>query len=152
MLENAVLLDSVIVTDPSSKMDKSAAFMHHFYCPVSVDGQRRIAKLYITENVGNEHKFYLTKIEMEPSDSMGQSRSSDPKSSNDSNSVISVANIFNFVKKNNSNFEKDSDEPTEFSPKPVNHAMLNEEGMPKKFYHGTDAVFTAFDPKKAEAL
>ena len=72
MLQNAVLLDSFVVTKPSSKMDKTATFIHHLYCPVRVANETGIAKLYVTENIGDEHKFYLTKIMMESTDSMGE--------------------------------------------------------------------------------
>lgn len=78
-------------------MDETAAFMHHMYCPVSVNGEKGIAKLYVTENVGNEHKFYLTKIKMESADSKRQSKNSGVNSSTDS--AISIAGIYAFVKK-----------------------------------------------------
>ena len=104
MLESAVLVDTVVVDAPSSRMDKTATFIHHMYCPVTVNGEKGIAKLYITENIGDEHKFYLTKIEMESVDSMGQGKSGDPNSSIDS--VISIADIYDFVKANNEKFEK----------------------------------------------
>ncbi len=80
---------------------------------------------------------------MEPSDSMGQSKSSDPKSSNDSD--ISVADIYNFVKKNNDKFESNSEYPSKFSPQSVHPALLNEDGTPKVFYHQTENDFTVFD-------
>lgn len=65
--------------------------------------------MYVTENIGDEHKFYLTKIEMESSDSSNQRKISDRNSSVDS--VISISQIFDFVKENDEKYEKDSKEP-----------------------------------------
>ena len=73
-----------------------------------------MAKLYVTENIGNEHKFYLTKIKMESTDSIRQSENSGINSSPDS--TISVSEIFDFVKKNNDLFESDSHKLTAFTP------------------------------------
>ena len=39
----------------------------------------------------------------------------------------------------------------EFSPKPVNPALLNEDGTPLVVYHGTDADFTVFDRTKGRS-
>ena len=38
---------------------------------------------------------------------------------------LSVADIFEFVKKNNDKFESDSDNPTSFTPKPVDQHLVN---------------------------
>ncbi len=147
MLEVAVLVDTMVIDNPSGKMDKTAVFMHHFYCPVSVDGSNGIAKLYVTESTGSDHKFYLTKIEMESTDSIRQSKSSGINSSDDSN--ISIAYIYRFVKENNDKYEADSKNPSKFSPKEVNPILLNEDGTPKKFYHGTNSEdrFTVFNQR-----
>lgn len=37
--------------------------MHRLYCPISVNGKVGIAKFYIAEKLGNNHKFYLIRIE-----------------------------------------------------------------------------------------
>ena len=80
------------------------------YCPVTINGEKAIAKLYVTEEVGNINKFYLVKIEMVSTDSTVLGfKASAPNSSVDTN--ISVADIFEFVKENNDKFEADSDNP-----------------------------------------
>jgi len=60
--------------------------------------------------------------------------------------ALSVAQLFDFVKR--------YDE--EFKPKSVNPALLNEDGTPKVFYHGTRSQFTTFElqdkPKFGRAL
>ena len=79
------------------------------YCPVRVGNNTGIAKLYVTENIGDEHKFYLTKIKMESNDSINQSKNSGRNSSFDSD--ISIAQIFDFVKRHDADFEADSEKP-----------------------------------------
>ena len=146
MLTNAVLLDTICVNKPSKRLGNSAAFVHYMYCPISIDGVNAIAKLYVTEEVGNINKFYLTKIEMVPTDStvLGKNAFA-PNSSVDTE--ISVADIYDFVKRNNDKYEADSDEPTSFNPKPVNPAMLNADGTPTVVYYGTDTDFNVFTSK-----
>ena len=150
MLTNAILLDTICVNKPSKRLGKSAAFVHHMYCPISIDGVHAIAKLYVTEEVGNINKFYLTKIEMVPADSrvLGKNAFA-PNSSVDTK--ISIADIYNFVKSNNDEYEADSDEPVSFNPKPVNPALLNEDKTPKVVYHGTDEEFAVFDITKSRS-
>ena len=95
-------------------MNQTATFIHHLYCPVKIGDGIGVAKLYVTENIGDDHKFYLTKIKMEPNDSIRQSKNSGSNSSPDSS--ISIAQIYDFVKNHNAEFEADSEHPTVFSP------------------------------------
>ncbi len=147
MIQNAVLLDTIVASNPSKNMGKDAAFVHHLYCPVETSTGKSIAKLYISESFEGKHKFYLTKIERVSSDRSFLYRSEESTlgafdTSDDTE--ISVAEIFNFVKENDIAYEKDSKRPVFFSPKPVNPVLLNEDGMPKVFYHGTGERFTEF--------
>lgn len=80
---------------------------------------------------------------MESSDSSNQRKISDRNSSVDS--VISISQIFDFVKENDEKYEKDNKEPIKFNPKPVNPALLKENGMPKVLYHGTNAEFSTIN-------
>ena len=84
---------------------------------------------------------------MESSDSSSQRKISDRNSSDDPD--VSIAEIYDFVNKHNDDFEKDSNVPTKFNPKTVNPALLNEDGTPKVFYHGTnsDERFTVFNQR-----
>ena len=53
--------------------------------------------------------------------------------------TISIADLYELVK----SFDKD------FSPAPeVNEVLLNSDGTPKVFYHGTDVKFTEFKPEE----
>lgn len=148
LLKNAVLLDTIVVTDPSKRIGKNAALMHHLYCPISVNGEVGVAKLYIAESLGDKHKFYLMRIE-KASTAMGFN-TEDGESTPHSNAAtddatVSIAQIFEFVKEHNENFEKNSDYYVPFEPKTVNELMLDDNKEPRVLYHGTNADFTAFD-------
>ena len=74
----------------------------------------------------------------------------DPRASSTTGdaSYISIAEIFDFVKRNGGKFESGSKNPVYFNPKPVNPAFLNEDGTPKVFYHGTNKEWTTYDLSK----
>lgn len=159
LLKNAVLLDTVVVTDPSKRMGKNAALMHHMYCPISVKGEIGVAKLYVAESLGDTHKFYLMRIE-KASTAMGfntENGESTPHSqAATDDAMVSIAQIFEFVKEHHEDFEKHSDNYVPFEPKPVNELMLDENKEPRVFYHGTRSQFTEFilqdKPKFGRAL
>ena len=114
--------------------------MHKFYAPVDIDGKRYIAKLSVDESYmpnqsETNKKFYhvrAIKIETAPSVEIGKSHTSIMESAI---STVSISDLFKIVKQNDS----------EFHPHPANPALLNVDGTPKKFYHGTpNATFTEF--------
>ena len=144
ILKNAVLLDTVVVSEPSKRLGTGAAFMHHLYCPVRYGGDMGVAKLYIVEDI-NLRRHYLTKIEMASDDSTGRASNlpPTPQSSSDATDV-SVAKIFDFGKRHSEDFEADSSNPVAFSPKAASE-VVNEDGTPKVVYHGTGAEFWTFD-------
>ena len=151
MLENAILFDTVAVDKPSKKLGKNVAFLHHMYVPIIADGNEMVAKLYVTEEIGDEHKFYLIKAEAVFTDSRGDSnKASRQFSSSKTASINTVADLFDFVKERTADFERDSDNPILFQPKPVSE-IVNADGTPKVMYHGTPNQFTLFDKKKARS-
>ena len=81
---------------------------------------------------------------MVPSDSTGLNAKGEyvPNSSEDTD--ISIAEICEFVKAHDKDFEKDSENSVYFNPKPVSREVLNADGTPKVFYHGSDELFTTF--------
>ena len=101
LLKHAVLLDTIVVTEPSKRLGEGAALMHHLYCPVSVNGKIGVAKLYIAENLGDKHKFYLMRIE-KASTAMGfntENGGSTPHSNAATvDATVSIAQLFDFVK------------------------------------------------------
>ncbi len=153
MIDHAILLDTVVADNPSKKMGSSAVFVHHLYCPINMNGNKGIAKIYVSEHIEGEHKFYLTKIE-EVSRAIGKNTNEGAdvhrakSTAGETSSTVSIAKLFEFVKKHDKNFEKDSKKPVYFNPKPVNPILLNEDGTPKVFYHGTSQRFTEFRPEE----
>jgi len=120
-------------------MGASAIFVHHLYCPVLINGKKAIAKIYVTENYSGVHKFYLTKIEKVSSakDSTTNRSGTAPRVIDTSdNTEISVAEIFDFVKKNDVKFEADSKHPVYFTPRKSSEAV-DDNGKPALFHHGT---------------
>jgi hypothetical protein len=60
----------------------------------------------------------------------------------DTNSDYRIADLFAIVKAHDKDFEKDSKHPVYLEPNPVNPILLNEDGTPKVFYHGTNSKWT----------
>ena len=121
------------------------------YVPIVADSNDMVAKLYVTEEIGNEHKFYLIKTEAVFTDSRGDSNKASRQFSSDKTaSIDAVADLVAFVKERTVDFEKDSDNPILFKPK-LASKIVNADGTPKVMYHGTQSSFTAFDKKKAKS-
>lgn len=153
LLSNAILLDTVTISNPSKRMGESAVFVHHLYCPVKIKGtaQKGVAKLYVTETYEGAKRFYLNKIEMSP-DTMGAAVTNGAPWSNSSASddAVSVSQIFDFVKKHDADYEKDSKHPVYFNPKPSS-LVVDKDGKPKKVYHSTSEKFDTFDITKSRS-
>ena len=143
IIENAVLLDTEISEYGRGKKSVYTAFMHKFYAIIRINGQVCIAKMAVDEshNPGHEEtnkKFYHVRaIEIETVSTVGIDQSHTPIIA-DTASKISIADLFALVKR----FD------TEFSPKPVSRVVLNDDGTPKVFYHGTNAEWTEYDLAK----
>ncbi len=142
ILENAVLLDTETSNRNKNSKSIGTAFMHKLYTPIKYNGDLYIAKIAVEEylNVGDgkiKHRGYnLKAIKIEAVNGSLANTESATASVVETASVNSVAELHTLVKKWD----------VEFHPKPVNKALLNEDGTPKKFYHGTSAKFTVFDP------
>ena len=89
-------------------------------------------------------RFYNLKYIEKVADNIGsltrRNNARGAESTNDvSTTVYSISDLYGFVKK----FDN------EFSPAPdVNPVLLNEDGTPKVFYHGTNSQFTSFSPEE----
>lgn len=137
IVEKSVLLDTAVIND-ADNLDRT--FMHYFYSVCTINGKPNIVKLGVDElnaNSGAIRRAYnVNNIEISP---IAVSQVYKPAGTigddGENLSTISIADLFAFVKQ----YDK------EFSPKPVNKLMLNEDGTPKVFYHGTNADFTVFD-------
>ncbi|MBQ2718568.1 MAG: hypothetical protein IJF73_00705 [Clostridia bacterium] len=145
ILEKGVLLDTQISAKTSGNKKGSTQFMHYLYTPVSINGAPFIAKLSVEEYdlISKSRAYNLQRIEMS---ALSRAQYSQIITENRGKyaynaDALSVAQLFAFVKQ----YDK------EFSPKPVNVHLLNEDGTPKVFYHGTDAKFRSFDPNEIAA-
>ncbi len=138
VLKRSILLDSA-VSEPTSRNKKgSTAFMHYLYSVIEYNGNPFLAKIAVEEyNIDSEKRAYnVERIKMSALsrlqyDAMKASHRNSLASNADG---ISVADLFELVK----TYDK------KFHPKPVNEALLNEDGTPKVFYHGSNQQFYAF--------
>ena len=140
IIENSVLLDTETSEYGRGKKSIYTAFMHKFYAPVTIDGKFYIAKMAVDEsylpgqNETNKKFYHVRAIEIEEVPSVGIGKSHTPIMENTS-SNYTVADILSLVK----TYDKDFTAAHDVSPE-----LLNEDGTPKVFYHGTMYDFTEF--------
>ena len=140
IVQNAVLLDTVI-----SNKGNQSLFMHSFYAVADIGNGPEVLKLYVEElnNPGDDNDiiraYQLQNIEKKQFAVTGSANGSLSRISQ-TTSVKNIADLFAVVKQKDKNF----------TPNPVNEHLLNEDGTPKKFYHGTKEKFTEFSKKKAK--
>ena len=140
--KKAILLDSVV---SNSDNDNSLMF-HSLYAYTEIMGYPALLKLKVEEllyHTFNEsgiirRDYILQNIEEEPISK--RNRFSRPNHLKTNSSVISISDLFKIVKQ----YDKD------FKPKSVNSLLLDENGMPKVLYHGTNAEFFEFDKAKIQ--
>ena len=140
ILSNGILLDTRISERNSGNKKGSTQFMHYLYTPISINGAPFIAKLSIEEYdlTGKTRAYNLQRIELSEvsraqySQLIAENREKYAYTSD----ALSVAQLFDFVKQKDKNF----------TPNPVDQHLVNEDGTPKKFYHGTNEKFTEFNP------
>ncbi len=146
IVENAVLLDSATSELSSKTKMPGTAMMHSFYAVVNIDGENHILKLYAEEAIpmknGNPvngkppfvRAYELKDIIKVATPANGVHSIDGGLTEADVTTVDNVADLFNAVK----------DKDKSFNPKPVSPVLLNDDGTPKVFYHGTGADFTTF--------
>ena len=144
LIENAILLDSEISdVESSGKKHPQSMLMHKLYSPIKQDGKNYIAKITVEEYMdsGNTRKrFYnLRDIEISPS-SVDFISNENPNQIAELGDSITVSDLFKLVKQYDDEF------------KPVKCSkVLNEDGTPKKVYHGTKSFgFSKFDISKSD--
>ncbi len=142
ILENAVLLDTEISKRNNKNKSAGTAFMHKLYAPITYNEDIYIAKISVEEflNVSDgkikRRGYNLRAIKIEAVNRSLTDKQSATAPVVDSASINSIADLHRFVKRFDENF----------SPKSVNPVLLNEDGTPKVFYHGTSRQFSIFDP------
>lgn len=122
ILEKGILLDTQISSHSSKNKKGSTQFMHYLYTPISINGAPFIAKLSIEEYdlTGKNRTYNLQRIKLSEvsraqySQLIAENRGKFAYTSD----ALSVAQLFEFVKQNDKSF----------NPKPVNEALLNDDG------------------------
>ena len=166
-----LFLNNTFSKPDTKKKSDNTAFLHKLYTIIKYEGKAYIAKSTVEEfynettNGVSRRAYNLKAIKIEPAGGQlgNESSSSRPDTSSmeantsvgigeshtpiieDTASDISIADLFAFVKQ----YDK------EFSPKPVNELMLDENKEPRVFYHGTkkeNGEFWEFDYNKARWL
>lgn len=147
LVENAVLLDSEVHEHHSNNAKNDLiAFNHKMYAlGKDADGNVAVYRITVEEyfqskSQPNEKKFhnlkYIEKVAELSADALSEKNGSGGSTMRNSTTTYSVADVYSFVKQ----YDK------EFTSAPeVNPRLLNKDGTPKVFYHGTpNATFTEF--------
>lgn len=146
ILDNAILLDTVVSKANTNKKSANTAFLHKLYTPIIYDGKSYIAVTTVEEYYNDtsssvSRKAYnLKAIKIEPAG--GQLRNNSSSSVPVTDSIISISELYSFVKRYDKDFS---------SGNAVNESLVNEDGTPLIVYHGTDEDFTVFDSSKGRS-
>lgn len=139
ILDNAILLDTVVSEPNTNKKSANTAFLHKLYTPITYDGKPYIAvstvEEYYNETISgvSRRAYNLKAIKTEPAG--GQLGNNSSSSVPVTDSTISISDLYSLVK----TYDKDFTAAHDVSPE-----LLNEDGTPKVVYHGTGANFTVF--------
>ena len=134
IVKKAVLLDSYGIAAGKAKSGNTL-LMHSMYAVADIGRGPEIIKLYVEEmrdvNSADTTKraYQLQNIEYQQPSAKGSSERFSP--------VISTADIKTISDLHAAVKQKDKN----FRPKSVHPALLNEDGTPKVFYHGTGSEF-----------
>ena len=142
IIENAVYFDTVVSMPTSKTKMPNTAFMHSLYTLYrSKDGGVHLLKVYVEEALSNNEKVIfkrgyelkdIIKVADLPNSVLSQNGG---LTDGTSTTTYSIADLYDLVK----TYDKD------FSPAPeVSKYVLNEDGTPKVFYHGTKSQFDMF--------
>ena len=153
LVANAVLLDTEVHEHhDNNAADDRIAFDHRLYAlGKDLNGTVALYRITVEETFQdykhpNDKRFHNLKYIEKVADSIGSltpDTSLDAESTNDASTTIySVSDLYGYVKRFDSDFNVNPHDN-------VSSALLNEDGTPKVFYHGTNAEFWAFDKKKA---
>ena len=153
LVANAVLLDTEVHEHhDNNAADDRIAFDHRLYAlGKDLNGTVALYRITVEETFQdykhpNDKRFHNLKYIEKVADSIGSltpDTSLDAESTNDASTTnYSLSDLYGYVKQFDSDFNVNPHDN-------VSTALLNEDGTPKVFYHGTNAEFWAFDKKKA---
>ncbi len=146
ILDNAILLDTVVSKANTNKKSANTAFLHKLYTPIIYDGKSYIAVTTVEEYYNetsssvSRRAYNLKAIKIEPAG--GQLGNNSSSSVPVTDSIISISELYSFVKRYDKDFS---------AGMAVNKSLVNEDGTPLIVYHGTDEDFTVFDSSKGRS-
>ncbi len=138
VLERAIFLDTATSSRTSNNKSSTTQLMHYFYAIVEYNKAPFLAKIAVEEyDVDGKRRAYnVERIKMSALSRAEYSSMKDSYRVQYASNAdgISIADLHQLVK---------TYDP-KFSPKPVNKVLLNADGTPKVFYHGTNQDFSVF--------
>ncbi len=141
IVEKSILLDSYGVGKAKSV---NSVMMHTLYCVADIGNGKELLKLYV-EEINNPNSYDTTKRAYQlqniekASVINGEVQDKIPSShANTTDAIRTISDLVNVVKIKDKNY----------TPKSVNPVLLNADGTPKVFYHGTGESFTEFKPEE----
>ena len=144
IVENAILLDTVVSMPTSKSKMKNTAFMHSFYAVYNAGAETYIIKLYAEMALSNRgdtvftRAYQLKDIKKVAVLDNGVSGGKPPLSDASTATINTVADLVDFVKK----YDPD------YSPKSASK-VVNKDGTPRIVYHYTNGEFWSFDTERS---
>lgn len=150
IIENAIYFETIVSHPDSNAKMSNTAFMHSLYSLYRTnDGKVQLLKIYVEEAMsdnesvvfkrGYQLKDIIKVAELPNSVLSKEGGLTDGKST----TRYSVADLYEFVKTYDNKFTP----APEISPKAAK-LLLNRDGTPKIYYHGTKVDFDVFDKAK----
>ena len=142
IVEKSILLDTVVSNNTSNKKLNGTSWMHSLYAVVNLNGKNIVIKLFAEEaysqkqNQSFTRAYSLKYIQKVAEFDNGVHSNKGGLTDSPSATTYSIADLYDFVK----TYDK------KFTPAPeVSPLLLNDDGTPKVFYHGTRENFTTFE-------
>lgn len=149
LVENAVLLDTEVHEHhKNNTKNDNIVFDHKLYALGDGHDGTGLYKITVEEyfqskSEPNKKRFhnlkYIEKVADIPADALSSETRSGGSTMGSPTTKYSISDLYSLVKTYDKEFHAGEE---------VNPALLNEDGTPKVFYHGTDAEFTVFDPER----
>ncbi len=142
IVEKSILLDTVVSNNTSNKKLNGTSWMHSLYAVVNLNGKNIVIKLFAEEaysqkqNQSFTRAYSLKYIQKVAEFDNGVHSNKGGLTDSPSATTYSIADLYDFVK----TYDKDFTSAPEISP-----LLLNDDGTPKVFYHGTRENFTTFE-------
>lgn len=149
IVKNATLFDTQVSNEKKKSKMPGSAYVHIFYAVVeNKEGSGSLIRFTAEEAVGvKDGKSFTRAYELNEIKEVAElqgvfSPQGEGLTRAAATSIKNVADLYGIVKKYDKRF---------VSAKSVDQSVLNEDGTPKVFYHGTDAQFEAFDASKGRS-